>query len=571
MHIRIRNVRGLQEVSLPLRPGLTLAAGMNGAGKTTLLECIAAAALGDWKIRSTRIKGDTTALVRRGQETASILLEHLDSSTRISFPDARVDRKGPALDYGSALGIGAVRFMALSAEERGRELARRFETDPTRQDFDSWWRTHQAAGIDPDAPPGSPMRHSVDLLWSDIQVSGWDAIAKRMQSATRNLTGQWKEATGVNWGDKLRLTWAPEGLHRDEKYSLDAASAEVDRAEAAFEIVLRKDAVDAAERATAAEEAAKLPDLQAQHAVIREQLAASNAEAERIVGELEEVGEPVDPRQHPTCPECFKQVRVIRSPSAGFALEKVGRKALSVPAYEEALKIRGALEIRLETERQQQRQIERDAAVLGVAIQQAERAQATLAQFEGRPDSNPEEIVTARRAVEQAKARVAAIRTLERARTINAEWERGQAIVEGLVPSGIRALVLERKLSEINAALAALSQAGGMHEVGITIEGDLTYDGLRYDQLSESEKWRCDLVMSLLLAQREGARLLLVDRLDILHPQAREGVLRLLAQQEGHAVVTMTARAMDPRFVPDVDTHKLGHACWIGGGVLVED
>jgi energy-coupling factor transporter ATP-binding protein EcfA2 len=571
MRIRIRNVMGLEEVSLALRPGVTLAAGMNGAGKTTLLQCVAAAALGDWKMRGRRLKGETEALVRRGQANASILLEHLDSSIRVTFPDAKVERKGPAIEFGTALGMGVVKFMALDAEQRGREVAERFDTKPTREDFDNWWRTHKAAGIDPDAKPDNPLRQSVEVLWSDIGVSGWDAIAKRIEVANRNLTGQWKEATGANWGDRLRLTWAPDGLHRDEEYPLEPAVGAAREAQAQVETLLRKEAVAAGDRERAEAEAGEMPAAEQRQAELAGKIAASDAEIERTLAEMEEVGEPVDPRQHPTCPECFKTVQIVRSPGVGLTLEKLSKKALSVTAFEDAQKVRGALKSTLDRLREERQQLDRDAVLVEVDLQKAQRAKAQLARFEHLPEADPEALVAARRAAEQAVARVTAIRKLDRARDINAEWERGQAILAGLLQSGIRALVLQRKLAEINAALAKLSKAGGMHEVGITVDCELTYDGRPYSLLSESEQWRCDLVMALLMAQRERAMLLLVDRLDILHPQAREGVVRLLAEEGGHVLVTMTARLMDPRYVLDLDTHKLGHACWLGGGVLVED
>jgi len=572
MQLRIRNVLGLEDVRLPLpAAGLTLVAGLNGAGKSSLLECIAAAALGDWKMRGVALKRDAAELVRNGADQGSILLEHPAGSVRITYPDGKVERQGKTVEYGTPLGIGALKWMDLSPEQRARELSDRFGMAPSRDDFDGWWRTHPAAGLSPDALDGSMAHEAIKLLWQDIEVSGWDAIAKRVEGEIKMLQGQWREVTGVNWGDRLRQTWAPDGLYRDEEYSHADAQHAVGAATDALADLLRQKAASATERQAAADAAAPLADLEKQRDAQAATLAEIDVETERVVGELEAVGEPIDPRTFPSCPHCFASIRVVRSPSAGVALEKPTKKAMSVDEYQKQLALRAALNGTLAQLKERRAAADRQQVQLAERIRVAMEAKAKHEGMAVLPDADHGAITAARRALDEAEKRLKSIRTLARAKEINAEWEHGCAILDGLLPTGIRAGVFERKMSALNEQLASFSGAAGMHAVGIALDCTLTYDGRRYPRLSESEKWRADLVMALLLAEREGSRLLLVDRLDLLHPQAREGVARLLAGTKRSVIATMTARAWDPRYVPDLDSHKLGHACWLGGGKLVEE
>lgn len=570
MEIRIRNVLGLDDVRLKLH-GLTLVAGLNGAGKTSLLQSVAAAALGDWKIRGVTKKAEAEHLVRRGAAEGSILFDYKGGAVRISYPDGKVDQQGNPPEFGTALGMGVQRFALLPREQRGREIAQRFQTDPTREDFDAWWASHADAGLDPAAPPasssaGTALPRAIDVLWDDIGVSGWDAVAKRIESGLRMLTGQWYEATGERWGSKVRLTWAPAGLFRGEDYSVEEARKALDEARRKLERALRADAVDEAERERLKAVAEPLGVLRKEVGDLEAQAEKLNAAVEAAIADIEKTPEPIDPRTIPICPECSKPLRIVRSPTGGLTVEKAAGRPLSLKAFEDEKNIRAAL---LEVRGTRTAAASAHGTTLAAARQKladAERAKAALDAMDGKPARDAEGLVAARAEQQAAETRHKAVAALARAIEINAEWEMGSAILEGLVPSGIRALVLNRKLAEINQALAAEADRAGMHEVGLTNECGLTYDGRAYEMLSESEQWRCDLAMGLLLAKHEKARIYLVDRLDLLHAQSREGVLRALAGSGMAVLVTMTARENKPGVVPDLGAAKLGRSIWLGAG-----
>ena len=116
------------------------------------------------------------------------------------------------------------------------------------------------------------------------------------------------------------------------------------------------------------------------------------------------------------------------------------------------------------------------------------------------------------------------------------------------------------KASEPEAAGAAF------REVAIQDDFSITYDGRPYALLSESERWRVDLTLSVAFGQMEGARLILVDRLDVLHAPARRGVIFMLKGLGIPALIGMTAKQVDD--APDLKRFGFGTRHWIQNGII---
>lgn len=151
--LRIRGLRCLTDVTVPLAPGVTVFAGANGAGKTSLLE----AAFLLSHARSFR-SGAKEALLQRGGTALSIFAElrHADGRTRrIGLGrqgvrwEARMD--GEAITLSELVGECAVvcfepgshALIAGGAEERRRYLD--WGVFHVEQDFMLAWRRYQRA------------------------------------------------------------------------------------------------------------------------------------------------------------------------------------------------------------------------------------------------------------------------------------------------------------------------------------------------------------------------------------------------------------------------------------------
>jgi hypothetical protein len=200
------------------------------------------------------------------------------------------------------------------------------------------------------------------------------------------------------------------------------------------------------------------------------------------------------------------------------------------------------------------------------AVKACERARAQLLDVQARPRVAEQEVENARTQALDAKRKADAIEAMQKSTAIYDDWTRHQVLIEGLSPDGVRRGVMSRKLSSINTTLGEFSATAKFADVVLTDDLDCTYDGRPYVLLSESERWRCDLVLTCALAQQEAVRVIIADRFDVLNPQARPGALMLLRSVGIPALVCMTAK--DASAVPDLTRAKFGTTRWLEQGVL---
>lgn len=566
MRIRIRNLIGIENADVALDPGVLLVAGQNGAGKSSLIQAIASAAVGSWHIRGVSKKADLPMVVRAGATGGSILLEYTGGSCRISYPDGAVEQHGRPPDLGTPLGFGFQRFMSLPAATRLAEMQTRFQTAPTREDFDRWWREHPTPGIDPSAKPGEKARDAAEKLWADIEESGWDAVAKRESGKVTMIQGRWAEATGARWGVQLRQTWAPPGLHRGETYSLDEAIVAVAEAKALLEQKLSLAASGTTKRDALRAAVGGLPEHRGRLAAAEERKAKLDKEIEKIILAKEADGEPVDPRKYPACPHCSGALWIKTERGVGLVLEKAPER-MDLEAYEAAVIQRNALLATIAERRGDIDQLVRDISLLRAHVAAGETAEQDLAALAEVPEVTDEEIANARVGVDEAEGHRARVQKLLRAIDLNEQWEVAVLIRDAIASDGIRGQVLALRTSEISVELTEVSRLAEMGELRLDpVDAALIYDGKPYNMLSESEQWRADFLMALVLNKREKAKLFVADRLDLLHPQARPGVLQALAKLGIPCVVCMTAR--DPKQPPDLAQHGLGRTAWLGGAKI---
>ena len=183
------------------------------------------------------------------------------------------------------------------------------------------------------------------------------------------------------------------------------------------------------------------------------------------------------------------------------------------------------------------------------------------------PASAGNDLVEAQAALREATIYLEAVIATVNASAVFSEWLKMQPLIGALSPTGIRQEVMRRKLAVVNESLAALCEKAKMKPMEITGDMNVIFHGNAYELLSESGRWRVDLLLAILLGKKEGASLMLVDRLDMLHAEARPGVLMLLHSLRLNAMICMTAK--NPTSAPDLEHFKIGRNYWIEDGKIV--
>jgi hypothetical protein len=173
---------------------------------------------------------------------------------------------------------------------------------------------------------------------------------------------------------------------------------------------------------------------------------------------------------------------------------------------------------------------------------------------------------------QQAAAAAADIKTGEATRHAAdvAAWD---ALADALSPDGIPAELLGEAMGPLNERLIQSAEDSGWAQVMVTLDMEVVAaaDSARsawrpYRLLSESERWRCDAMLAEAIGYVSGARLLVLDRFDVLDLPGRAQLLQwldLLADNEelGTALVFGTLKALPSSLPPSIEAH------WIENGV----
>lgn len=559
--LRVRNFLRLQKIDLPL-DGITLVAGRNSNGKSSLLDAAACAFTQSHEARGVTTKRGSSALVHDGCEAGSISLE--DDTTgavlRIVYPGGEMTTEGPPWEAASPLAIGAERFMELSASKRAAALAAHFTLDPVREDFLQWFADRPETGITPDR---------AEALWKRLERDGWEASHTAAKDHGTKLKGKWEAATGERYGEIKAASYMPDGLLVGESYDLDAASAEFEKAKADRDVLVRAAGMSAGRRAEMKAVADRGPEAM-RLCTQREVEYASMSQALDVkLEEQRKLPTIAGSENTPVCPHCNQPVRIAPARSQSGAVYSFLEKAPPPPKPEDLAQIKAQSD-RLSAEirglREQMAANEQERTRLRGDIEQGKIAATALTRAESLPDADEGAVDAAQAAVIKAERRLDAITKLTHATAYRKQILAHAWIIRAFAPDGMRKDAMDRKIAEINKRLADLSGLAGFEPVQLDEDLSGTLGGRSYLLNGESGRWRVDLILTCLFNTQDKADVILVDRLDVLEPQARPGVIRMLKGLGVPALVCMMAK--DAASAPDLAKIGFGRTAWIENGNL---
>ncbi len=557
---RIRNVLGVENAEFEIK-GITLIGGRNGEGKSSLLQAVAAAALADASIRSLAQKAQRGQAVREGADLGVALLDWGTGSQRVVWPAGTIESTGQpfAGGFGSPLGIGAREWSSQESKTRATEFALRAKATPTVDDIRAFL----------EAQDGSPAQ--AEALWARIDISGWDSVLKAAQEAATKLKGAWENVAGVAFGPLKSKNWRPAILLPDERYTVEAVTEDLDKAREARERLVAAGAVETHKLSLLKDQAANLSVLQAKEKDLRSILAERRAAQDRLTKQGVSIVTAEDFAL--ACPHCSKAIEVIAPAGKGpaqlraspkpvlTAAEARKRREESASVHKAAVDAQAAID---EIEAALAEHVERVSAAATAAseVRRIEKAIAESA-IDGGALSQARELVA------RLEERLLAVKAMLEAEGIFGQWAKMQPALQALHPeNGVRAVVAARALAAWNETMATIASEAGLPPVALTESMELTLNGRRFALLSESEKWRANFIMTLAIAKAEGAKMLLVDRLDVLVSDLRAGILKAIRASGIPALVAMSVPDKSPERLPHLSKAGLGSVHWIEKGVV---
>ncbi|MCG9081127.1 AAA family ATPase [Laribacter hongkongensis] len=588
--IEVQNFQGLRSARLALTTPVTLIAGRNGAGKSSLLEAVRMAMSGD-PVRVAR-KKDCVQLVTDGHKAGMVRVEFADGRfATVALPDGKVNRHGQivedpdkaraALPY-----VLDAPLFAQAGQDARRELL--FALTGCSASAEEVQQHLISRGADP-----ARVMAVLPLLRCDF-----DSAEKAARTRATEAKGAWRAVTGETYGEKKAELWAPSSVPVVEETGLLAIEQELDVVDgeiAAAQQRLgamqaeRKARLDAiGQRATLEERAGRLER-------IRVKLAADEAELADWAARVAEATAGPGTHRNGTIHDLARALNGLIDEAQPLGIDR--------PAYQEALNAMDAYEreygppgsaagdaaaARLPEYRQSHdlmaRAVANDrrdlAAAEAAAAQLAaldegagqeitsedlDCQQARVTELTGRRRQLADELASLRNS--QRTAAEAGHKTADAARH-HADVQGWLLIADALAPGGIQAELLSRALEPVNRLLKSRSDIAGWPVVQVGAGMEITAGGRAHALLSESERWRADVLLAIVIAELSGLRILLVDRFDVLDLGGRSELITLLDEltYDGgiatlETVIVSGTLKQAPASLPDTM-----QAIWVDGG-----
>lgn len=575
-HIIISNFQGLRSADIALHTPVALVAGKNGAGKSSLRDAIAMAMSG----KPTRVnhKKDISSLVTDGHKTGSISVAFADGRrSEVSLPDGKtaffgsdkienVERARIALPYV----LDPFLFAFADGDDRRGAL---FTLTGCGASTEEVQKRLAARGADP---------AKVEAVLPLIRA-GFPAAEKDAKTRAAEAKGAWRAVTGETYGDKKAVGWkaekvvVAEGVILQAENDLDAIDSDIATAQqqlGELQANYKAQQGRANQIASLEEQAGRLERIQ-------QKLAADETELADWEAKVADTQAKVSGRHveaHHECPHCQGLLQIK---GQGLTAQLVPYEmpestpdedmAAYLPSYTQARDLCSrAVENgkrALEAARSAETQLKALEEGAGAVVAEAEihTAAQKIDALKSRRKQAAAELETLRG---QVRAAAEADKKTADAAKHHADVQAWTLIADALAPDGIPGEILADALRPVNDLLFEYAKLAGWARVQISHDMDITADGRLYCLLSESEKWRADCLLALVVAKLSGLKLVVLDRFDVLDLPGRSDLIALLdelafAGELDTAVVCGTLKQA-PTKLPDTMA-----AYWIENGEVV--
>ena len=544
--ITIDNVLGIEEAEITLTPGhVTEVIGPNASGKTSIATC--AQAVLCYEPNPLGLAGPEAkrSYPREGAvDDSSVRLRCGDGSEAVWWPSSQ-KVTAPTTDPPSRPeAVGIVDFRARrGAKERAALLQGALLPPP--EDVAAALRDHLEGYLPPDDLEGA---------LAMLAERGWEATEAVFSDRARQAKREWSSISGTNYGSKVAADWRPNGWQAGyDHMTIQEAEALIVDARDALNVLHQVQAISQADADAASSARGDLPALEAKEGELSAKVAAFAAQMEQIPIADARRSEDEATAAHKRakvahqrlareevavatlkCPACAARLVLINGElvthNRHAEQAMLDEHARSLSAAEQRVnELDGA---RLKASnlsmslRMQHNEIyeQREPFVKQYRSAQADIAAARRVAARSGEVETPERGATlsrAEQAVEDARQVVALVRAEAEARQLQETVARYTAVKDALGPQGVRARMLTAGLADLNAGLAIISEVAKWPLTVVDDAGGITSGGRAIQLCSESEQWRAQASIQLTIAALTEARVVVLDRFDILDAENR--------------------------------------------------
>lgn len=539
--VTVENVLGAPAAELTMSGSpLALVVGDNAIGKSSIREAISLALLG----LSDRAgaKKDWDKLVTSGATSGRVLIEFASGETaKLSLPSGKGASPFAGEDDMSktllSFMLGAARFSELKDKDRRSLIAKLYGSAESHEVIAN--KLIEAGHAEP------RVTKIKSLLRSGIDAAKAQALAYGTEGK-----GAWKLITGEQWGIAKGAEWVPsEDQGPKPQRAIIEAQQEVSKLNG--EIAALQRSIGSASAVLSAQEIQDLRDRAAKRVDREKRFKDLDDSLARFDARLRELNAQVQFAQQDSalaCPCCSARLSLANdalvefTPVSAKDRQELNRELQALKsdrdAEHEALQKASSDLTESNQATDWLRKIDEAPAVNAEALEQ------DLAAKQARLEAVNAEIVATRHYISWQTRR-------DDAATEHADIVAWLALAEKLDDPKLASDGTTDPVSAFNDDLQAVDEALDWPAIQLNSEGEFFAGGFLIRFVSESDRWKADAAAAIAFARRTQVGMVLLDRADVLAPQARPDLFRFLAFDSGLESAIVFATLKEPPTVPE--------------------
>lgn len=526
--ITIENILAIKKAQIDASRPIIFVSGNNEAGKSSVMDCVSMAITGD--LRRVSLKKEAHWLLNGDSGSVEVIADgdtqFIATITKNGIKHSGSSKASPVMQYL----LDMHKFANVSNDERRKLL---FEISGLKATTEEIMRRMVELGIN----------EKTASAITPFLRAGFPEAQKEAQSKARDAKASWRTITGETYGDKKAETWQAkkdgtlEAIRQaitENNNQLDAVNADFDAANQRYgamkasadkavnrnaEIVRLRDQAEKVDRIKRKLETDKQQVIELQARVKQASRATTGIGAEDV---------------RCICPECDTELIFVAKDKK---LVRYGdlctdeEMSAKLPEYERALAIcinavkcserdlvsAESAKIKLEALEKDIEGAPSDEALLAMTstIEKLKGIKKTLA-------DTINNLLTEEKALLEADSITA--KAMEHHSRVM-EWEE---IAAALAPDGIPGEILRDSIRPFNDRMKNTAASAAWKTLEIDDDMNIFVDGRPYRLMSESAKWRADLLITEAISHLSNERFFAVDRCDVLDGTSRVQMFVLL-------------------------------------------
>lgn len=526
MKLDIKSVMGVDRAVVTFDKGqIVLFAGKNGQGKSSILNAASLALLAEPFPPGCTKTAFGEQMVNDGAACGYVIFDSGKCARQITYPTGEMKTLHGSSIQCDEISLQRKSLHDYSLQDRAKMLTEITKTGVTRKRIEE-----EFASLNLDKDKAKKI---IDMALAN----GFEVASKQAKEYATELKGQFKFATNTGWGSDKGVSWQPEGYTADlASISIDQLKADVEHASRAYNEAMQKAAVYRAagdKDAHAKEVMEWTAKLEGYDGALK--LAENGLKTAQLVNEVVE------------CSNCG----FVGTVDSGKLAASSHQHIMTTDEHEALTR----------TYKTSKAASDNARVALGMAKQKFDTADGA---------GEPVDVEPFKQAHATAVLRLSAATT--KAKSLHLHYQivdmlKGAEIIS---PAGLPMRALLEGIKVLNKELVELCELAEWNVVEIDRDLNLRYDGRLYHDYvcSESERLRCDVTFQVLWARKKRSEVVVIDRVDLLDGEGRNGLFSLLANTDMTALVAMMI--LEEGEEPDLKKTEIGKTLIVEGGRALE-